>query len=379
LIKAEIIIIRLWWAAILTTLLGLLILSWPYLVSAYYVEQAGQALDSAPPDPPQAISNVERAIHVTPNEAHAHRLLGRAYLAQGNTEAAIEALTTYAGLRPNDPGSHWDLALIYEQIWIGPAVEDAKAAQYESARQAAKVATIQEWEALGLTTASDFIKIGEFARQGKLYERAQEWYERAKRIEPELGDTWYHIGLLYEDQQLWRRAIEAYEQAIASNNLRQVHHSNPFYRMGLIYQWQLNQADDALAAYKTAIELNDFDTDKEAAECHYKRGEILWWTGGDPDEYIAEYQQAIELNPKHASAHILLAVAYYIRYKDVTMAENEIQEAMRLEPHNPWAYLHLGDIYRQNGRETDACNTYRKVLQIAPDNRLAGEKLKSCP
>ena len=235
-----------------------------------------------------------------------------------------------------------------------------------------------EWLTGGFT-AQDFIARGEQVRKAKQYEEALAWFERAAEMEPELGDPWYYIGLTYERMEWWEQALEAYERAVEARAFAAVGRSSPYYKRGGIYQWGLDprQTDAALVTYEAAIEIGDFSDDLEAANCHYQRGEILRWTGRDPDEYIIEYQQAINLNPNHASAHVYLGVAYYIRDRDAVRAEIEIQKALMLEPKNQWACYHLGEIYRQEGRVDEAIVMYRQALEIAPDFEIALERLQS--
>jgi Tfp pilus assembly protein PilF len=73
----------------------------------------------------------------------------------------------------------------------------------------------------------------------------------------------------------------------------------------------------------------------------------------------------------------MLGVAYYIRYKDVAMAEAEIRQGLELSPENEWAYLHLGDIYRQAGRTDEAAAMYERALEIAPKSEAARERLQA--
>lgn len=235
-----------------------------------------------------------------------------------------------------------------------------------------------EWQAGGFT-AQDFITRGEQARKAKQYEEALAWYERAAQIEPDLGDPWYYMGLIYERMEWWERALEAYEQAVGAGVSIAVGWSSPYLRSGMIYQWRLDprQTDAALAAYETALEIDNFQSLVEAADCHYQRGVISLWRGSAPDEYITECQRAIELNPDHVSAHILLGAAYYTRYKDVAMAEVVIWKAMELSPQNKWAYYQLGEIYRQANRADEAVAMYEQVLEIDPEFKVARERLET--
>jgi tetratricopeptide (TPR) repeat protein len=271
------------------------------------------------------------------------------------------------------PGPEWEMTGDWAG-WGEPRLIDAAALPLTALRPAEH--TVREWRAAGLT-AEDFIARGEESRNAEQYDEAIAWYERGVRVEPGSGDPWYYKGLAYEGMEEWEAALVAYERAIETDALTGVGQSSPHYSMGVIYQWRLDprQTDAALAAYEAAIEADDFSANWAAADCHYERGEVLRWTGGDPDEYIAEYQRAIELNPKHVSAHILLGVAYYTRYKDAAMAEAEIRRAIELFPQNQWAYYHLGEIYWQEGRTDEAVAMYERALQIAPDFEAAQNRL----
>ncbi|MCR4408480.1 MAG: tetratricopeptide repeat protein [Anaerolineae bacterium] len=273
------------------------------------------------------------------------------------------------------PGPEWEMTGDWAG-WGEPRLVDAEALPLTALRPAEQM--VRQWQAAGLT-AQDFIARGEEERQAKQYQEALRWYERATWLEPGLGDGWYYIGLAYEGLEQWKEALGAYEQAIETGSFASVHRSSPPYRLGAIYQWRLEprQTDAALAAYEAAIATNDFSADWEAADCHYKRGEILWWQGSNPDEYIAAYKRAIALNPQHASAHMLLGVAYYTRDKDVAMAETEIRRAIELSPQNKWAYYHLGEIYRQEGRMDEARAMYEQALEIDPQFEAAKGRLEA--
>lgn len=95
-------------------------LIFPYAASAYHLEAGGRALDqigeSANPHLESAIRHLQAAIQWEKGNAQAYRLLGRAYLAQGDLMAAREALTHYTELRPNNPLGHIELAGVYEAI-----------------------------------------------------------------------------------------------------------------------------------------------------------------------------------------------------------------------------------------------------------------------
>ena len=245
------------------------------------------------------------------------------------------------------------------------------------AAQGREEEAVAEWRAGGFAL-EDFIARGDEARTARDYAEAIVWYERAGRLEPDLGDPWYYMGLAYEGLNRWEDALEAYDQAYEAAVFATVRKSSPRYLMGIIYQWRLNspQTDAALAAYDVAIGLDDFSTDQEAADCHYKRGEVLRWSGSEPGVYIAECQLALELDPNHVGAHILLGVGQYYGHGDLVNAEAEIRRALELAPENEWAYYHLGEMYRLEGRADDARRMFEQALDINPEFGTAQKRLQ---
>jgi len=258
--------------------------------------------------------------------------------------------------------------------WGEPQVMDARLPELEALQPGVRL--LDAWQRAGLT-AEDFIARGEEARQAEQFDEALAWYERAMRLEPDLGDPWYYAGLLYEAQEQWLEALEAYERAIALDRFRQVGRSSPHYRSGIIHRWRVDprQPGDALAAHEAALAADDFNSSAEAADCHYQRGEVLRWQKADPSEYVAEFQRAIELNPGHSWAHVLLGVTLYERDQDAAMAAAELLEALELAPQNKLAYYQLGEIYRQERRTDEAAAMYKQALEIDPGFEAAQERL----
>jgi len=234
------------------------------------------------------------------------------------------------------------------------------------------------WRTVG-DMAQEFIQWGEQARSAGQYQEALEHYERAWVVSPDLADPWYYTGLAYEEMAQWEQALAAYDRALQGSASVDVGQSSIYYRKGVIYQWRLEprQVEKALAAYEAAIESDDFNSNREAADCHYRRGEILRWMGTDSAEYIAEYRQATDLDPGHAPAHIYLGVAYYALDGDVAAAEAEIRQALALGTHGQWAYYQLGEIYRQEGKTIEAIAMYERALEIDPSLEVAQKRLQS--
>jgi tetratricopeptide (TPR) repeat protein len=239
---------------------------------------------------------------------------------------------------------------------------------------------ITAWQTAG-GMADELIQRGEQARGAKRYEEALAWYKRATILNPGLGDPWYYAGLVHEELEQWEEALRAYEQAIEVGAFEHVvGQSSPYYRLGIMYQRRLDtpQLDKAVVAYNAAIAVNDFSTDWEAADTYYKRGTIYSQQGRDPHDAIQDYRQAIALNPRHKWAHLKLGYALYQAHKDVSLVEQEIEDALSLWPDDEsrkWPYRFLGDVYRDAGLIEKAIAAYQEAVRLDSSDEYVKDSL----
>jgi tetratricopeptide (TPR) repeat protein len=112
------------------------------------------------------------------------------------------------------------------------------------------------------------------------------------------GQTWYLLGRCYMSQQKYRKAYDAYQQAVYRDG------NNPtFWRsIGVLY-YQIAQFRDALDAYTKAIRLNPYISDVWA-----DLG-TLYEACGQRTDALDAFQRAAELDPNnktfsHRLAHL---------------------------------------------------------------------------
>jgi Flp pilus assembly protein TadD len=63
--------------------------------------------------------------------------------------------------------------------------------------------------------------------------------------------------------------------------------------------------------------------------------------------------------------------------RDAAAAEAEIRIALELSPHDPWIYVVLGDINRDEGRMVEAKELYEQALTIEPGFEAAQNRLNA--
>jgi tetratricopeptide (TPR) repeat protein len=130
--------------------------------------------------------------------------------------------------------------------------------------------------------------------------------------------------------------------------------------LGLFYLSQ-ERSDQALALFNRWVE-----REPERAEAHYYLGLALDLAGpGRADEAIAAYQRALELNPKFLKALNNLGAALANKGKDQEAIE-AYQKALKLAPRDYVVLYNLGVSYSNSGQLPAAIASYRKALKLEP-------------
>eukprot|EP01121_Diplochlamys_sp_Union-15-3_P010423 TRINITY_DN2920_c0_g1_i1.p1 TRINITY_DN2920_c0_g1~~TRINITY_DN2920_c0_g1_i1.p1 ORF type:complete len:398 (+),score=59.94 TRINITY_DN2920_c0_g1_i1:184-1377(+) len=100
------------------------------------------------------------------------------------------------------------------------------------------------------------------------------------------GQTWYLLGRCYMKQRQYKKAYDAYQQAVYRDS------KNPtvWCSIGVLF-FRINQCRDALDAYKTAIKLNPF-----LSEVWFDLG-TLYESCEQYEDSLDAYQRAADLDP----------------------------------------------------------------------------------
>jgi len=128
-------------------------------------------------------------------------------------------------------------------------------------------------------------------------QQAEYIYREIIKIQPNITDIHYHLGILLQDKGQIDEAITCYRKAIQLNPF-----ADTYYNLALAIQ-DKGQIDEAIICYQKAISMNPND-----AEAHSNLGQLLQ-RKGQIDEAITCYQKAIDVDPNLAGAHLNIALA----------------------------------------------------------------------
>ncbi|NEQ40210.1 MAG: tetratricopeptide repeat protein [Okeania sp. SIO3I5] len=117
--------------------------------------------------------------------------------------------------------------------------------------------------------------------------------------------------------------------------------------------------NQAISAYKSAIELNPF-----FSWSHYYLG-IVMVKLGNLDEAVICYRKAIDINPYSSWFYYELGQVLAQKEK-VDEAVNHVRKAIELEPDIPRFYYYLGKILSQQEKLDEAIAAWQKAIEINP-------------
>ncbi len=129
-------------------------------------------------------------------------------------------------------------------------------------------------------------------------------------------------------------------------------------------------SDDPEASLMRAEELAQMALalDDALPVAHFVTG-LVYRERRDYVKAVVEAEKAIRLDPNYPNGRVLLATVLYYTGRPEEGLE-QIQEAMRLEPHHPHNYpFHEGQAYFILGRYEEAINTFKHGLEMNPTSQ----------
>lgn len=185
---------------------------------------------------------------------------------------------------------------------------------------------------------------------------ADKWLTASVQQDPRDAQAWYHLGRTKYNENRFKEAVEAFNRCLT------IEPSNPKAEdnLGLSYEG-LGQNDDAIAAYRKAVEWDRGVAGKEAGP-YINLGTLLVETGRIT-EGIPFLVEAIARAPKELKPRRELGKAY-LRLNQLDQAVQELEAAIRIAPENAPLHFILGQAYRKKGWEPKASSEFDRYRAL---------------
>lgn len=182
--------------------------------------------------------------------------------------------------------------------------------------------------------------------------------EEAEKINDKDPDVYVIKGAIYMGLKEYTLAEQNYKKALT---LRPDYTSAHFNLCGL-YLIQ-NNFDQVISECGLVVA----DPTYKARANAYTNIGIAYFSKGDMAKARENYEQALKLNPSFVYAHNEMGKLYMStgRYGE---AVNEFQLAVKGYPTYDEAYYNLGLAYLKLNDDVNACEAFRKVMEISPDS-----------
>ena len=199
------------------------------------------------------------------------------------------------------------------------------------------------------------------------YDEAIDCYTKLLEIEPDNDKVYYELGHLYLQKNDSLPAVNAFSLALEKDS------ENPFYHNSLAFALvQLEQYDDAIEHYQTAINLNP-DPYWTSIVCQ-ALGSVYLEVKGNHEAAIVLYQTAAVLNPESEESHLAIGDAYF-SVEDYDNAIKAYCDAIKINPDNAKSYCKCGMALWEKDYTEEAIVAYNKAIAINHDYAIAYNNL----
>lgn len=336
----------------------------------------------------EARANYVKALSLDPSLLEARKQLGVVLLAQDKPKEALSQFESLAG-RPDFHGmldvelgqakqalgdvdgalAHFESALKRdgknERVLLAAGIAYFEKKDYEQARALLKRAHERD---IDLSAALYYQGRADFA-EGK-HEAAGNFFKRA--LEEEKSNFEYRYWLA--------RSLEAAKTAAGDRAARLEYNlvanavdkdkrllstlCDVYYRRGRMRMYELTLWNAAKADLKRAVECG-----ADGADTYVALGQLSL-NGGDRAQAAAHYKAAIAKEPKHAKAHLALALLSLNDRKTRATGIRYLEKAAQLDPKLADPHYRLCAVYKDKSRAKARkhCKTY---LELAPDGGMA--------
>lgn len=299
----------------------------------------------------QVIQGIKASIGKSPRNSALWVRLGEAYLAQGDTANAIDALNNAAQVDKKNGSVYVVMGLAYMQ-------DSNSNEALKAFLKAVELLESGEYAAQDENLEKAHFYAGVIYYQQKNYDEAIIQLKSAARVKRASSDTHLYIAKAYAAKQWYGKAMQEYNIAVTFDPKL----AEAQYELGRLFERQ-HDTVQAVVHYRLAREAMANRPEPKAAlerlgseDSHYAAGNAYMKRKNYPAA-IKEYRLALAFDPGFINAYQLLAQAY----------DKTGQRAA--------AQFERGQMHERSGQTAKAVRAYKKALRIDPSFAPARDAL----
>jgi len=328
-----------------------------------------------------------QVLQMDPNNAAAHNGLANLYYRKRNMAEAMSEYQKALNLNPNLADAYIDLGSVYFET-----------GKYREASQHFKRYT--ELEPRELVGYFMLAKAYQMQKDTTLFREGIAAAEKAVRIDPTNDGAWYMLATFYRDGKMYLKAVEAFQKALTLSPVDPDH----WFEAGQAYV----KAASTLQEAKDTVKAREYL--ERAIGCYEKRCELdpskvedtyyvmgtAYYLSGDYDKAIEWYLKRIKVNPRTAyGVYMNLGYSYSLKGQKLKAASAEakglylqaiqsFEEARKLSPDKiqpleatAQHYVFIGQKFNDRSYITKAKAMIAEIRKKDPGNKTAGELEKA--
>lgn len=266
--------------------------------------------------------------------------ISQLYMAQNQTQKAIQVLEQAINLIPGEASFHLALATAYTTM-----------GQYSKANDVFKLTETFGMLNLDLLFGKGYLKLktGNFSEAIGLF-------NKVLKLAPERSEVHKALGETYFQQKRFKKTIEAFQRALALKiDLREI--VVPF---GKALE-SLNRFPEAINIYQQVLK---HSTNRD--DIRFILIENLL-AQGKKTTAIEELKKAVQINPKNERGHLFLGNLYF-KQGLLELGIEHIERALELGVDDPETIATLGSLYLNQGQIERAKKTFKRALAAKGPN-----------
>jgi serine/threonine protein kinase len=245
-----------------------------------------------------------------------------------------------------DPESALTYAALAEAQWI-KYVSTGQADWKEKALESVRQAELRDPDLPEVHLISGWLK-----KNSGNYELAEADFQRVIELQPNNGDAYRRLGLTFQSAGFLSDALIAFQKAI---QVRPDDFNN-YWALGAFYL-QRSQYQEAVTEFQRAVSLKP-----KLEDSHRLLGQAFSELRRFP-EAENELRKAISIRDSSQAEQVLANVLWFTnRSQEATV---HYLSAIAIGPETALLWLDLGSCYRQQGRDRDARDAFRRGLSLA--------------